>query len=311
MVALSWMQSVMSPGNDLMWLRFSCTACGGGIKIGEELAGRKVRCPLCLCATDVPAASPAVIAAPVAGVSAASPRPGTEPGGALLASDSAVATLPQPKKKRKKRRRRHDIGDEPDKMDEWLHGVIILGVTVGVLFLTALVGIMAGHGFDVLYYTILSIVLLPPTLIGMGISMVAASMMLGGVNFGDLRAAIAKAIALCLVTNVIALIPNFGVFLAAPVWIGGLMALYRLDGFETCLVWLVNWGLGWVLQIAVLAIVGPMLLAGAGEGLKLDVPDSGPAQFKLPAGMKKLPGGKGFPGGKDAPGGKEPEGNDD
>jgi len=284
-----------------MWLRFRCTLCGGGIKIGEELAARQVRCPLCRGAVEAPAALAAVGVMPASAVSVTAPEPATEPGVALLGSDSAVATVPEPKKRKKRKRsRRHEVGDEPEKMAEWLQGLIILGVTVGVLLLAAVIGVMAGHGFDVFYYTILSIALLPPTLIGLTISMLAASMMLGGVNFGDLRAAIAKAIALCLVTNLIWLVPHFGAFLAAPVWLVGLMALYRLDGFETCLIWVVNYGLGWVVQIAIMALVGSMLSGGGGERLKLDLPDSGPGQFKLPSGVKGLPGGKALPAGKEA-----------
>jgi hypothetical protein len=222
-----------------------------------------------------------------------------------LKSDSAVATLPEPKKKRKKRRRRHYVGDEPEQMAEWLQGLIILGATVGVLLLAAVIGVMAGHGVDVFYCAILSIALLPPTLIGLALSMLAASMMLGGVNFGDLRAAIAKAIALCLVTNLIWLVPHFGAFLAAPAWLVGLMALYRLDGFETGLIWTVNFCLGWVMKIAIMALIGSMLMGGAGDNIKLDVPDSGPGQFKLPGGLKELPGGKDVPDGKAVPGGTD------
>jgi hypothetical protein len=312
-----------------MWLRFRCTLCGGGIKIGEELAGRKVRCPFCLCATAVPAAGVASggavwvaaskAAAPVAvsltpasAVIDSAPKPATEPGLALLGSDSAVATVPEPKKRKKKKRRlRHEVGDEPEKMDEWLQGLIILGVTVGVLLLVAVIGVLAGHGFDVFFYTILSIALLPPTLIGLAISMVVASMMLGGVNFGDLRAAITKATALCLITNLIWLVPHFGMFLAGPVWLVGLMALYRLDMFETCLIWVVNFALGWVVQIAIMALVGSMLLGGAGGDIKLDMPDSGPGQFKVPGDLKGVPRGKALPSGKEVPGGKEPDDDDD
>jgi hypothetical protein len=266
-----------------MWLRFRCTLCGGGIKIGEELAGRKVRCPLCLCATDVPATPATIRMVPAGAEIAAATKPGTEPGIALLGSASAVATLPEPKKRKKKKRTvRQGVGDEPEGMDEWLKGLIILGATVGVLLLAAVIGVLAGHGAGVFYCIVMSIVLLPPNLIAVAISLAGASALSGGINFGDIRAAVAKTTALVLVVDLIYLVPYFGGLLAVPVWLIGIMALFRLDGFEIGMVWLVNCVLSRVFLIAAMAWVGPMMVKEGKTDMELHRDEAGQMHLANP-----------------------------
>src|SRR5262249_2378925 len=139
-------------------------------------------------------------------------------------------------------------------------GVIILGVTVGVLLLAALIGVLAGQGAGVFYCIKMSFALLVPNLVAIAISLAGANALTGGINFGDARAAVCKALALVLVVDLIYLVPYFGTVLAAPVWLVGIMALFRLEGYEIGMVWLVNYVLSRVILIAVMASSGPRIV---------------------------------------------------
>src|SRR5262245_21940551 len=65
-----------------MVIPLHCSACGSLIKIGDEFAGRKVRCPRCQAVMQAPAASPpppAAVATAIAEITEVEPLPETPP----------------------------------------------------------------------------------------------------------------------------------------------------------------------------------------------------------------------------------------
>jgi len=65
---------------------------------------------------------------------------------------------------------------------------------------------------------------------------------------------IPKAVGLLLVVNTISLLP-FGRFIVGPIWLFGLMILFRLDLWEARILVVVNWGLNFFARMAVFGAV--------------------------------------------------------
>ena len=84
------------------------------------------------------------------------------------------------------------------------------------------------------------------------VSMIIASSIGGGIEFGEVHIVIPKALGLLFVANLVGLIPFVGWFLALIVWVGGLMSLFRLDFHETRILVAVNWVLNWLVRLALL-----------------------------------------------------------
>ncbi len=69
-----------------MAITFNCSQCGKTVRIGDEYAGRKGRCPNCLAVIDIPRAEPA-------GSVLTPPEQGEQPYGARLGEDYAGPAL--------------------------------------------------------------------------------------------------------------------------------------------------------------------------------------------------------------------------
>jgi protein-S-isoprenylcysteine O-methyltransferase Ste14 len=72
-------------------------------------------------------------------------------------------------------------------------------------------------------------------------SMILASRLAGGIDFGPAHIVIAKGAGLLAVVTLLNFL-DCGVLLAGPVWFFGLMFLFRLDTRETRLLTRINWG---------------------------------------------------------------------
>src|SRR5262245_24663534 len=79
-------------------------------------------------------------------------------------------------------------------------------------------------------------------------SMIVASRLHGGIDFGSPAHVIPRGAALLVVTTALNLI-DCGIFLAGPVWFFGLMWLYRLDWAATRRLAQVNWYMNFVWKI--------------------------------------------------------------
>ena len=84
-------------------------------------------------------------------------------------------------------------------------------------------------------------------------SMVVASRLGGGIDFGSLSGVLAKGSTLLAVVTLINCF-DFGILLAGPVWFFGLMLLFHLDLREARLLTRINWGVNliWKLLLTLL-----------------------------------------------------------
>src|SRR5262245_46557561 len=84
-------------------------------------------------------------------------------------------------------------------------------------------------------------------------SMIVASRLAGGIDFGHAHVIIAKGAGLLALVTAVNFV-DCGIFLAGPIWFFGLMYLFGLDYRQTRVLTEVNWGLS--LLWKVLLIVG-------------------------------------------------------
>lgn len=63
-----------------------------------------------------------------------------------------------------------------------------------------------------------------------------------GIELGDVRVAIPKALAIVMVATMVSFVPIAGWFLFIVVWCGGLVSLFGLDFWESRVLFLINWG---------------------------------------------------------------------
>jgi hypothetical protein len=113
------------------------------------------------------------------------------------------------------------------------------------------------------------LVSLPFSIVIFFIAMYISSVMLGAMEIGDLRVSIPKAILLIALINMVSLVPIMGGYLALPVWVVGLMVLFRLDLWECRMLLFINWILNFALRYGLVMLVTAMVMGRMerGEGL--------------------------------------------
>lgn len=272
-----------------------CRSCGARSHAPDSLAGRKAKCPRCQNIVTIQAAVPKTVTLPAPKVRSLPKRrePAPEEGITHLEevqdeiqsekqithleevpdeveSAEKVAVAKAAKKpKRKRRRRPRDRSEQTT--PAWLLWLISVGLFALVAFILALPAIYKGYGDLVLLYAVIVAVMLPISTVILIISMFISSWLGGGIEFGEARIVIPKAVGLLLVVNSICLLP-FGRFLAAPIWWFGLMFLFGLDWWETRILTGVNWGLNFVAQMGVIALLTAAFLHGGVHHLDLSSP---------------------------------------
>ena len=102
------------------------------------------------------------------------------------------------------------------------------------------------------------------------VSMIASSSIAGGIEFGEIQVVIPKAMGLLLVVNVVSMIPVAGWFVTFPIWLFGLMILFRLDLWEARFLIAMNWILNSISKYIILGIVLAILFNVAGKELASD-----------------------------------------
>jgi hypothetical protein len=104
-------------------------------------------------------------------------------------------------------------------------------------------------------------------------ALIAASMIVGAVEIGEIHVAICKSFGLILAVSIVSLIPFIGNYLTPLVWIPGLMLLFRTDFWETCMVMFFNWVPNFLLRLALMVMVASWVLhGGGGIGIDRDQP---------------------------------------
>jgi hypothetical protein len=220
---------------------------------------------------------------PVEGALAEVARPGA-------ASATAVEVGPSPKKKKRPRTER-PARDVPDWA--WATGGCLLAVVVAAVVLLG-VG-LSGRFFLAAGLGTALVVAVPVGLVILIVSMFISSAVSGGIDFGDVRVAVPKAVGLLTVVSLIGFIPFIGWFIAIPVWFVGLMNLFFLDIWETRVLFIINWGVNTLFKLFVLAVIVNAVSNSLGSGKK---EDEGEQAMTRPRAGAKDNAGDEDPGGK-------------
>lgn len=270
-----------------MSIQVRCHSCRRPLNAPDNLAGRKAKCPDCRTVLPIPSAVPVNVATPlpkerkhpkrkepeirITRLEEVPDKPDVRitrleevPDEVELVVE-VVAAEDVKKPKRKKRKR---PSKEPEqKTSAWLLWLISIG---GFIFLTGSIAggaIYKGHGAELLIYSVIMAVMIPVSTVILILSMFISSWLGGGIEFGEARIVIPKAAGLLFIVNLIGLLP-LGGYLAAPIWLFGLMYLFGLDLWETRILMAVNWGFNFLVRMAVFAAI---LAAFSHEGLRLNL----------------------------------------
>jgi hypothetical protein len=244
-----------------------CGSCGSKLKVPDQFAGRRAKCSKCGNVIEVKRATPP---APV------SPRPKPKPPKRKEIEERPVVKCNRPepadepldisaddivekaKPKKKKRRRKQPIKSQSS-VWWWVGGLAVFFL---LAFVTVVGGIRAGHGPALLMLGLMLGIMLPISLVILIVSMILSSMIAGGIDFGELHTAILKAISLLLAVNVVSLIPFFGIILAFPIWLLGLMYLFGLDFWEARFLIFINWFFNFLAKILLVGILLHLFMHG-------------------------------------------------
>jgi hypothetical protein len=274
-----------------MTIRLPCQSCGSKLKLPDYAAGKKAQCPECFTVFLVSAPSEPDTLRPTPNPgrqleavveidedvprSRPTPGPGKRPSGQAVESKeeeavveldlddeppsparpNKVVALPRPDrpknpKKKKKAAKSRDPVDVPG----WVWWTAGVGGAFALSVITAVVAVATGHTVQLLGYGITLAIMLPISTIILIISMVISSQLAGGIDFGEVSTAIAKAILLLFAVNVISLVP-YGIFFSIPIWLFGLMYLFNLDFWETRFLLFINWVLNYAARFAIVAML--------------------------------------------------------
>lgn len=227
----------------------ACDACGARLKVADKLANSSVRCPRCNATFPVAAAN--VLVEPIADNRESSNRRGDD--GPETVNEGARP----PRKKR--RRLRQPAAARETARGSWAGAIAGAIAFCGLFLASALLLTFGGLTSVAVAYLMVFLILLPVSTVILVVSMFLASFVAGGIDFGDARITIPKAMALLFVVNLIGLIPWCGFFLATAVWWIALMSLFKLEFWETFILVVINSGLNFALCMLILST----LLAGS------------------------------------------------
>jgi hypothetical protein len=218
-----------------MPIPITCPSCNGKLKAPENLAGRKVKCPKCSQAIPVPAAAPVAAAIEIE----------EEPEVDRDEGDEA----PAKRKKKKKKKKKAAKSDTT---------IILVAGGISTIIMLGVLGLLVWtFSENLMYYAVGLAVSVPFSLGFLILSMVISSSIAGGIDFGDAKTAIFKALILMTVHDVVMFVPFAGPYLLSwLVMIVGLMVLYGLDFWETRFLIFINW----VLHVIFFLFVFTMLM---------------------------------------------------
>ena len=247
-----------------MPIRVDCHSCGRPLNAPDKLAGRKAKCPQCQTILSIPDAEPVEVAQPAPKEPKLPKRRLPEPEERITRQrkerddpepeEPAEVVRASRKPKRKKRKQLERPKRVNQDLPTWALWLISVGGFLLVAGSIALAAILKGHGAEVLVYSVIMAVMIPVSTVILIISMFVSSWLGGGIEFGEAHIVIPKAVGLLLVVNTIALLP-FGRIIAGPIWLIGLMVLFRLELWEARILVVTNWGLNFLAQMAVVGVV--------------------------------------------------------
>jgi hypothetical protein len=184
--------------------------------------------------------------------------------------DEYVEEEERPKRSKRKRKRKklyaRSVGEEERETPAWVWWVGGLAGIVLTFAILIVIALKAPADSDLKLDAVILIITLPiSTVIFFG-ALIAASLLVGAVEIGEIHIAICKSFGLILAVSLVSLIPFVGDYLTPLVWIPGLMLLFRLDFWETCMVMFFNWVPNFLLRLALMAVTIHWILHGGGPG---------------------------------------------
>jgi hypothetical protein len=204
-----------------------------------------------------------------------------------VAEDSAAAPQePAPgdsPRKKNRKKKKSPVSKRPADQN-WLPPTIALGVLLMALAILGVIGLFSGPVIAVITVLIaLTLVFsMPVSIVILVASMFISSSIMGGIDYGDARVAIPKALILLIIVNLVYCIPCAGPFMAAPVWLLGAMVLFKLDLWEARLLIGVNWILNAICQWLLISTLVASVSGAAKHAPDPSLPDPG-RQYRPPS----------------------------
>jgi len=192
--------------------------------------------------------------------------------------------------KRRKQRR-------PKRRSSPANWSFIWWLVIGGIYLAAGAGISyykvaTGETFELIMGAVGWAVLMPISVFILIGSMMAASAIAGGIDFGDLRTAIPKAFFLLAPINFLVIVCPWYVhmFFTPLFWIFGLIILFGLDLWETFFLMTINWILSYGAKVLVILMVVALIFGQISKDLGKDKasPDD-PGDDQMAAPVQKDP----------------------
>src|SRR5262249_30444814 len=187
----------------------------------------------------------------------------------------------RPKKKKRKKKQAYLPAEEEQDRETpawvwWAFGGGGIAVTLLTLLLVALLASTENPlKVDAAYLLVAQ----PISMMIFFGAMILANFIAEAVDFGEIHVAIMKTFFVVLAINVVSLVP-LGRWITVPLWPVALMIVFHLDYFEACIVSLFNWGLNYLLNLFLLAMLsGWIMHGGGGRGGNIDIdrPSNAPA----------------------------------
>jgi hypothetical protein len=178
------------------------------------------------------------------------------------ARDKRRPARPGKKKKRKGKPQKRDRDDTDHGVWAWS----IYGGGAVVLAMLSFFGVaVLSDSSEFKFYAIYLLISVPASTVLFFVAMYLSSIIFGAMEMGNLRVAVVKAFILLIFVNMASLVQGqVGAFVTLPVWIIGLLGLFRLDMWEAGILLFMNWLLNYGLRFLLMGIVLQSLMRGDG-----------------------------------------------
>jgi hypothetical protein len=293
-----------------MPIQVRCPSCETLLRVPDSVRSRLVRCPKCRNAVRVQATD-AASAERITGQPPAARRRAESDDEAQPArrkprreeSEDEIVTeaidddeetdepLPKPRRRKKKRKKKQAyLPSEEDGEREtpdwvwWAFGGGGIAVTLLTLLLIVL---LAEPASSLKFYAVYLLVMMPiSTVIFFG-AMILSNLIAEACDIGEIHIAIFKAFGLLLVVNIVSLVRfhawsgmgglgGIGGWITLPIWVIGVMVLFRLDFWEARILIVFNWLLNFLVRLLLFAVLSAWIMHGGGGGSGSGDIDRGP-----------------------------------
>ena len=215
-----------------------CSSCDTRLKIGDNLLGKRLKCPACKGTFVAQDSDPPKVVEKAAEVREEEESRDEE--------EAPSEDRPKKKKGKKKKRRRSSSATDPTVIWWLLRGG---GVAAFMFFLLG-TAVLAQP--PIKFYAFYLLFMLPVGTVIFFAAMYLSSIIFEAVEIGEIHVALFKAFFLVSIVNVVSLIP-FGGLLAFVIWFAGIMILFQADPWEARALIFTNWALNLGVKLLIFA----------------------------------------------------------